>query len=131
MLSKVASSIIVWVFGMTRPGIEPRSPWPLANTLTIMSMWEFKFQSSIHFKTNAPWERYEPPYPPSYGLNSTTTVLLEGWIWHSITQEGWYAFKNNKQTWFLSSSSSSSLSRADSIKFPDSVSPSVPKIHHS
>ena len=23
-----------------------------------------------------PWERYEPPYPPSYGLNSTTTVLL-------------------------------------------------------
>ena len=23
-----------------------------------------------------PWERYEPPYPPSYGLNSTITVLL-------------------------------------------------------
>ena len=23
-----------------------------------------------------PWERYEPPYPPSYGLNGTTTVLL-------------------------------------------------------
>ncbi len=23
-----------------------------------------------------PWERYEPAYPPSYGLNSTTTVLL-------------------------------------------------------
>ena len=22
-----------------------------------------------------PWERYEPPYPPSYGLNSTTAVL--------------------------------------------------------
>ena len=22
-----------------------------------------------------PRERYEPPYPPSYGLNSTTTVL--------------------------------------------------------
>ena len=26
------------VFGMTRPGIEPRSPGPLANTLTIMPM---------------------------------------------------------------------------------------------
>ena len=25
-----------WVFGMTRPGIEPRPPGPLANTLTIM-----------------------------------------------------------------------------------------------
>ena len=23
-----------------------------------------------------PWERQEPTYPPSYGLNSTTTVLL-------------------------------------------------------
>ena len=23
-----------------------------------------------------PWERYEPPYPASYGLNSTTTVFL-------------------------------------------------------
>ena len=28
----VASSIIFWVFGMTRPGIEPRFPGPLANT---------------------------------------------------------------------------------------------------
>ena len=29
-----------------------------------------------------PWERYEPPYPSSYGLNSTTTVLLGEWFWH-------------------------------------------------
>ena len=28
-----------------------------------------------------PWERNELPYPPSYGLNSTTTVLGE-WLWH-------------------------------------------------
>ena len=35
-----------------------------------------------------PWERYEPPYPPSYGLNSTTTVLLEGGLWHQITYKG-------------------------------------------
>ena len=29
------------------------------------------------------WERYETPYSPSYvlGLNSTTNVLLEGWLW--------------------------------------------------
>ena len=26
--------------------------------------------------TFIPWERYEPLYPPIYGLNSTTTVLL-------------------------------------------------------
>ena len=29
-----------------------------------------------------PGDRYEYPYPPSYGLNSTTIVLLEGWLWH-------------------------------------------------
>ena len=28
------------------------------------------------------WERYEPPYPPNYGLNSTPTVLLGEWLWH-------------------------------------------------
>ena len=27
------------------------------------------------------WERYEPPYPSSFGLNSTTTVLLREWLW--------------------------------------------------
>ena len=27
-------STIFWFFGMTRPGIEPQSPGPLANTLT-------------------------------------------------------------------------------------------------
>ena len=26
------------------------------------------------------WERHEPPYPSSYGLNNTTSVLLEEWI---------------------------------------------------
>ena len=29
-----------------------------------------------------PRERYEPPYPPNYGLNSTTTVLFGEWLWH-------------------------------------------------
>ena len=45
-----------------------------------------------------PWERYEPHYPPSYGLNSTTTVLLCEWLWHLITYKGWYAIK---QTFLL------------------------------
>ena len=35
MLSKVASSTIFWVFGMTLHGIEPWSPGPLVNTLLI------------------------------------------------------------------------------------------------
>ena len=41
MLSKAASSIIFWVSSMSRPGIEPRSPGPLANTLLISPMARF------------------------------------------------------------------------------------------
>ena len=39
---------------------------------------EFVLQSRyyVHFRANTLWERYEAPYPPSYGLNSTTTILL-------------------------------------------------------
>ena len=33
--NKATSSTISWVFGMTRPGIEPWSPGPLSNTLLI------------------------------------------------------------------------------------------------
>ena len=45
---------------------------------------EFVLQSRyyVHFRANALGKRYEPPYPPSYGLNSTSTVLLGEWIWH-------------------------------------------------
>ncbi len=40
---------------------------------------EFELQSNyyVHFRA-----RYEPPHPPSYGLNSTSTVLLGEWLWH-------------------------------------------------
>ena len=46
---------------------------------------EFVLQSRyfVHFRANTLGkERYEPLYPPSYGLNSTTTVLLREWLWH-------------------------------------------------
>ena len=37
----------------------------------------------IHSLLNIyPWERYIPPYPSRYELNSITAVLLEGWLWH-------------------------------------------------
>ena len=43
---------------------------------------EFKIHSNyyVHFWINTIGERYEPAYPPNYGLNSTTTVLLEEWL---------------------------------------------------
>ena len=39
VLSKEVSSTIFKVFGMTQPGIELRSPGPLANTLPTRPMW--------------------------------------------------------------------------------------------
>ena len=60
MLSKEASSTIFWVFGMSRPGIEPRSPGPLANTLTARPM--------------APWLQDQ--------LHSIDTVSSSKWYMH-------------------------------------------------
>ena len=45
-----------------------------------------------------PWKRYDPSYPSTSGLNSTTTVLLEVWLWHWITQECSYAIKHQNQS---------------------------------
>ena len=36
VFSKTASSTIFWVFGMTRPGIELRTPEPLASWLSVI-----------------------------------------------------------------------------------------------
>ena len=44
------------------------------------------------------WERHEPTYPPSYGLYSTTTVLLEELLRLEITYKGWYAINQRIQT---------------------------------
>ena len=61
---------------------------------------EFVLQSRyyVHFRANTPGERYKPPYPPGYGLNSTTTALLGEWLSHQITYKGWYAIKQRNQT---------------------------------
>ena len=51
---------------------------------------EFFLQSRyyVHFGTNTLGKSIEHPSPPSYGLNSTTTVLLGEWLWHYITYKG-------------------------------------------
>ena len=68
---------------------------------------EFVLQSQLlrSLSGKYPWERYKPPYLPSYGFNSTTTVLLGEWLWHInlflgylITKNGWYAIKHRNQT---------------------------------
>ena len=36
----------------------------------------------VHFRINNFGESYEPPYAPSYELNSITAVILQGWLRH-------------------------------------------------
>ena len=48
----------------------------------VVSEFELQSRYYIHFLEKYLWERYESPYPPKYGVSSTTTVLLEGWLWH-------------------------------------------------
>ena len=43
----------------------------------VVSEFELHLRYCVHFQTNTLWEIYKPPYPPSYELNTTTTVLLE------------------------------------------------------
>ena len=48
---------------------------------------EFELRSNyssyyVHFRTNTLGKSMNPPYPLSYGLNSTTTVLLGEWLWN-------------------------------------------------
>ena len=46
------------------------------------------FISKFTFRQIPLGKVYELPCPRSYGLNSTTTVLLEEWLWHQMTYKG-------------------------------------------
>ena len=51
---------------------------------------EFVLQSRyyVHFRANTLAKGMNLPYPLSYGLNSTTTVLLGEWLLALITYKG-------------------------------------------
>ena len=61
----------------------------------VISEFELQSRYYVQFWTNTHGEGYETPLspPPAMGLNSTTIVLLDGWLWHQITYNGWYAIK--------------------------------------
>ena len=48
----------------------------------IVSKFKLQLLYYVNFRTNTVGKGMNPPYPPSYGLNSTTTVLLGEWLWH-------------------------------------------------
>ena len=61
---------------------------------------EFELQSRyyVHFQTTTFEKAMKTAYPSSYRLNSITGILLQEWVWHLITHEGWYAIKQRNQT---------------------------------
>ena len=48
----------------------------------VISEFELQSYYNIHFRTNTLKKGMNPLYPPRYGLNTITTVLVEGWLWH-------------------------------------------------
>ena len=42
------------------------------------------------------WERNEPPYHVRHMLNSTTSNLLQKWLWYLIKKERWYGIGQTK-----------------------------------
>ena len=57
---------------------------------------EFELHSYnyVHFQTNTLRKGNATLYTPSNGLNSTTIVLQQGWLWLEIPHEGLYAIKH-------------------------------------
>ena len=72
----------------------------MANVLKCgLKVSEFKLQSCnyVYFRTDNLGGWWNPLSPPSYGLNTITTVLLQSWIWNKITHRGWCAIKQRNQ----------------------------------
>ena len=75
-----------WVFGMTRPGIEPRSPGPLANTLTarpmsgkLLVMRSKSFIKTLNAVISASIDENRPAHQLKRGLHSKKIMLNVRW----------------------------------------------------
>ena len=56
------------------------------NCKILESKFKIQLRYCVHFRTNA-LRKCMKPFFFNYRLNSTNTVLLLGWLWHSITHE--------------------------------------------
>ena len=50
----------------------------------VASEFVLQLRYYVHFRSNTFGKSMNPTYPSCYGLNSATTVLLEGCLWHLI-----------------------------------------------
>ena len=59
--------------------------------------FELKSLKYVHFQTNIIGKCIEAHYSTTDGLNSITTILLQEWFGHWITNKDWYAIKQKKK----------------------------------
>ena len=64
---------------------------------TVRSRCRSKLCHYVYFRTNTYAIGMKSKYFPSYGLNSMTAVLLQGWLSYQIFHKGWYAKKKNPE----------------------------------
>ena len=70
--------------------------WKFIGTEAVFTKTEKASKWNVFFKIVH--LEFKPPYPLSYWLNSTTTVLLQGGNWHLKSHEDLYAIKQRNQT---------------------------------
>ena len=64
----------------------------------VVTEFEVESRCYVHFQINILAECMNS-FQSMYGLNSTTTIILLGWLWHYITRKGWYAIKQETITY--------------------------------
>ena len=84
--------------------------------ITLSSLFYFSL-----FKINIVSVTFSPVFlsmlnawGPSNGLNNIITTLVQGWLWHWITLEGWYEKRNQFQQYTTSLQDKISAERQDS-----------------
>ena len=61
----------------------------------VVSEFELQLRYFIHFQTY-PSKKAWTPLIPQIWVNSTTIVLLQGWLWYKIAHKGSYSIKQKK-----------------------------------
>ena len=118
MISKAASSTIFWVFDKTRPGIEPCSPGPFANTLLLFqSFYKSIFFFVYHFLSFSlaillylycnfivcffiAMLVYLLILEKTHYLGSQTRKLQTAFLWHVAEGFSWQIFSLKLIIWF-------------------------------
>ena len=90
VLSKEVSSTIFKVFGRTRPGIEPRSPGPLVNTLPTRPMNRLKNNSIPDIYTFYFWLHWCCNFIFHYKVKFVLEIINGTYLKVILLMVGWF-----------------------------------------